>query len=258
MPSPVSDPRELQVERSRHAGGIERLHEQARVADLAPAPRAEEAAQLSLRRPPALGGLLLERAKGAQLALRVDDLLDRVDAERADQLVLEVGDAAAGLWAEPRALEAAAEIVFLARVAQAGERDVEAARAEALQLARDRLGAADRHHAHTLRGEIAAASAGERLDGRLVAQSFDEHDGTQLHDRIFAKPRARPASAAVRPFGALRPDSPTRSFRGLLHVRVRAARGRAGPSPQDGPPPSVISFAGFLSFQGVGASGGPS
>src|SRR6478609_3497820 len=195
----LSDPRQQQIERTRHAGRVERLDEQARVADLPAAARAEEAAELRLRRASALGRLLLQRAEGPQLALRVYDPLDRLEPEGADQLVLEVVDAdeealpleagAAGPRAEAGALEAAPEVLLLAGVAQPGEFDVQAARPEPLQLARDRLGAADRHDADPLGRQVAAAAPGERLDGCLVAQPLHQDDAAQLHCRIFAERR---------------------------------------------------------------------
>src|SRR5262249_1359330 len=125
------------VERSRHAHGVERLDEVARVARLAAAAAAHEPAQLLVHRPAPPLGLLLQRAEGAEIPFRLDDALDRVDPECADQLVLEVGLAdveaerlhvrARQRRAEAGALEAAAEVALLAGVAESGEREIETA-----------------------------------------------------------------------------------------------------------------------------------
>jgi hypothetical protein len=40
----------------------------------------------------------------------------------------------------------------------------------------DRLRAADRHDRHALRGQVAPASRGERLERHLVAHALDEHE----------------------------------------------------------------------------------
>ena len=58
------------VERARHLGKVERLHEQPRVADLA---IGHEAAELLLERASPVCLLLLVRAERAQLALGIDD-----------------------------------------------------------------------------------------------------------------------------------------------------------------------------------------
>ena len=82
--------REHQVERPRHLGEIERLDEEARVADLPPAAAAHEAPKLLLGRPSLPRRLLLEGAEGAKLAVSVDDSFHRGGTESADQLVLQV------------------------------------------------------------------------------------------------------------------------------------------------------------------------
>ena len=53
---------------------IERVDEETRVADLPAAAAAHEAPELLLGRPASPSRLLLERAEGAEVALRVDDL----------------------------------------------------------------------------------------------------------------------------------------------------------------------------------------
>src|SRR5262249_59071819 len=129
--------------------GIERFHQQARVADLPPVGAAHEAAQLSLDPPAAPGRLLLERAERPEVALRLEHSLDRRGTERADQLVLEILDAnveaelrhvvASEPGTETRAFEAAAKDSLLARVAQTGEPSVRPLRAEPRPEPADRL-----------------------------------------------------------------------------------------------------------------------
>jgi carbonic anhydrase len=187
------------VERPRHLLGLERLDEQPGVADLTAAAAAHEASQLLLGGPALPGGLLLERAEGSELALRGDDLLDGGGPERADQLVLEVGDAdveaeplhlrPAELRAEAGPLEPAPELSLLGCVAEAGQPDRVSLRAVELEEPSDRLRASDRHHLDALAPEIEAASAGERFQRALVAGPFDEHDRSRasslVHDGIF-------------------------------------------------------------------------
>src|SRR5207248_11405307 len=88
-----SDVSEHEVERPRHLGELQRLDEQTRVADLPPAAAAHEAAKLLFLSPASPRGLLLERAKGPEIALSVDDPFHGGGAERANQLVLQVVDA---------------------------------------------------------------------------------------------------------------------------------------------------------------------
>jgi virginiamycin B lyase len=187
------------VERPRHLGEIERLDEQARVADLPAAAAAHEPSQLLRRRPSLPRGLLLEGAERSKLALSVDDLFHGGGAEGADQLVLEVGETreepeplhllANEAGAEARPLEAAPEVAFLSSVVETRQPEVEPLRAEPLQEPGDRLRAPDRHDRDALGGEIPAAALGERFDRALVADPFDEHDragvDTCCHLRIF-------------------------------------------------------------------------
>jgi hypothetical protein len=44
----------------------------------------------------------------------------------------------------------------------------------------DRLRTPDRHDRDALGIEVPASASGERLEGALVAEPFDEHDGTRL------------------------------------------------------------------------------
>src|SRR5581483_11649356 len=99
--------------------------EQPRIAQLAPVGAAHEAPQLRLDTPPAPGRLLLKGAERVEIAVRFEHRLDRVRAERADQLVLEVFDThmeVPPVQAGP--LEPAQEHVLLAGVAEPGNAPV--------------------------------------------------------------------------------------------------------------------------------------
>ena len=85
--------RQDRVERPRYLRQIQRLDKQPRVADLAAAAAAEEAPKLLLGRSPSPRRLPLEAPEGAEVALGFDDVFDRGDAERPDQLLFEIRDA---------------------------------------------------------------------------------------------------------------------------------------------------------------------
>jgi hypothetical protein len=82
-------------QRAGYPGEVERGGEHVAVADLPARAGAQEAPQLLFAGPGPLGGLLDEGAERAEFALLPDQLLGRRDTERADQLVFQVGDAAA-------------------------------------------------------------------------------------------------------------------------------------------------------------------
>ena len=77
----------------RRCGLGHRLDEEAGVRDLVAAAAGEEAAQLLDQGAVALGGLVLQAPERGELALRGHHGEDRVGAEAADQLVLEVAAA---------------------------------------------------------------------------------------------------------------------------------------------------------------------
>ena len=180
--------REHAVEGPRHAGEVKRLDEHPAVVDLAPAVSAQEAPQLALDGDVPLSRLPLEGPKRSQLALGRDDLLDCRDAERADQLVLEILDA--GIEAKPlhrRSGEIGAHAGpfqrpldgdLLARVIEAREPDVEPARPEPLEEPPDGMGAADRLDSDALGREVAAEPLRKRLERVSVALPLDEDDGS--------------------------------------------------------------------------------
>jgi hypothetical protein len=207
---------------------VERLDEETLVADLSAAAAAHEAPELVLRGPALPLRLLLQRAEGAKVSVRLDDLLNRGDAESANQLLLEIGDthvetepfhvAAREVGPEPGTLERTAEVVFLTRVAETRQLHVESLGSESMQEPPDRVRTPDRHDCDALGVEVAAAALGKRFDRALVADPFDEYDGTRLlHRETVLNAR----SAIVSRCDYLR--SRCRLSR-LLHPQVRRRR----------------------------------
>ena len=150
-----------------------------------------------------------------------DDLLHDRDAERPDQLVLQVGYAheeaqslhlgSSEAVAEPGALEAAPEVALFAGVTEAGQPRVEPAGPEPLQKPADGLRAPDRNDGDALGVERSTAAPGKRLERALVARSFDQHYGTrEMTGRVHAG--SVHAGPIVRPRGR-EPRSPCRCRR---------------------------------------------
>src|SRR5215471_62744 len=181
--------RQYAVQRPGHAGEIERIYEQRRGLDLAAAVRAQEAAELLGVGPSPPGRLLLELAERFQLPRSVDDPLHRRDAERADELVLQVRDAhveaqplhvgAGERGAEAGLLQAAAEVALLSGVAEARQPEIGRGRAQATQVVPDVRGASHRHDGDALGIEVPSAAPGQRLERALVADALDEQDRPQ-------------------------------------------------------------------------------
>jgi hypothetical protein len=174
------------LERPRHARELQRVDQQPRVADLAAAVGADEAAKLCLAASSSPGRLLLERAERSELALSLDDLFHTGSTKAADQLLLQVGDAhveaerfhvgptEVGTQASP--LQTAPEVGLLAGVTQPRQSGVQAPRTEQLQEASEVAGAAHRHDGNALSGKIATTALSERLERDLVADPLNEHD----------------------------------------------------------------------------------
>ena len=172
------------LERPRHAREIQCGDEQGRVSDL---PIPHEAPNLLLVRSSVVRWLLLVGAERSKLTLRVDDLFHRGGTEGANELVLEVRFAhvepelfhggSSEVGAEAGTLESATEVALLAGVTEARQPDPQPARAETLQEASDGLRTPHRHDRDKLRLEIPTVTLGERCDGGLIAEPFDEHDG---------------------------------------------------------------------------------
>jgi hypothetical protein len=80
-------------ERSRQAGGVEGFDEVPRRADFSSRSGPEEAAELVMHRRSTVLRHRLEASEGGQLALSLEHALYGLGSQRADQLVLEIGDA---------------------------------------------------------------------------------------------------------------------------------------------------------------------
>ena len=184
--------REHSNERPRYAGRIERVDKQARVADLPAVGAAHEASQLRFDSPPSPRRLLLEGAEGSEVALRLEDGFDGGGTETADQLVFEIRDAdveAETLHlgprearAEARTFEGAPEDGLFACIAEAGDGEAGALRAEVGQKLPDAVGASDRDNPDALGSKVRAAPRRQRFEGDLVAQPFDGDDGLDSRD----------------------------------------------------------------------------
>ncbi len=184
--------REHSKEWPRYAGRIERIDKQARVADLPAVGAAHEASQLRFDSPSTPRGLLLEGAEGSEVALRLEDGFDGGVTETADQLVFEISDAdveAETLHlgprearAEARSFEGAPEDGLFACIAQSGDRYAGALSADVGQEPSDAVGASDRKNPHAFGSKVRAAARRQRLEGNLVAHSFDGDDGPDSRD----------------------------------------------------------------------------
>jgi hypothetical protein len=161
---------ENRVQRPRHLREIQRVDEQARVADLPAGAAAHEAPKLLVRGPTSPGRLLLKGAERTEVSLSFDDLFDGGGAERADQLVLEVCDAdveaesfhlgAGEVGTETGTLESTLEVALLSGVAEARQSNAQSLRTEQGQEPADRLRTPDRQHGDALGAELPAAPLG--------------------------------------------------------------------------------------------------
>jgi hypothetical protein len=119
---------------------------------------------------------------------RAEHILDRSGAEGADQLVLEVRDAheeaqpfkirARQARSKAGPLQGPLEVALLCHVTEACDLEVEAPRAVPIEVAADGLRTADRKDGNSLGFEVPSVALGQRLDGELIADSFDQHDRT--------------------------------------------------------------------------------
>jgi hypothetical protein len=176
----------------RYARRIERVDEQARVTDLPAVGAPHEASQLRFDSPPAPRGLLLEGAEGSEVALGVDDGFDGGGAETADQLVFQIRDADVEAEAfhlgprearaETRIFKSAPEDGLFACIAQSGDREAGALGSEVCEELSDAVGTADRKDPHALGSKVRTAARRQRLEGDLVAHSFDGDDGLDSRD----------------------------------------------------------------------------
>jgi hypothetical protein len=216
-----SDMSQYEVERSRHLGEIKCLDEQTCVSDLPAAAAAHETPKLLLRASSLPRRLLLESAEGSKVSLVIDDLFHRGGTERADQLVLQVVDAhvetesfqagASEAGTETGPLESALEVALLCGVTETRQPDVRPLRPVQIEEPSDGLRTTNGDDRNALGAKVPTAALGERFDGNLVADPFNEHDRMRIdapvHLRIFtARPRdARGARSAPSRFSARRP-----------------------------------------------------
>jgi len=174
------------VERPRDAFEIERLHEQAGVADLAASAAAHEPPKLLLGGAVAPRRHLLERSKPAEVVVSVEDLFDARRAERTDQLLLEIRDAdvepevlqvgARELGAETGALERLSEDPLLGGIAKTREARAILLCNELLEERPDAMCASEALDPNARGRKVQAAPLGERFDCDLVTLPFDDHD----------------------------------------------------------------------------------
>ena len=116
----------------------------------------------------------------------LDDLHDGVDAERPDQLVLEVGLAdvepdplhprPCQIGAETGALQPAPEQALLGGVAQPGQPEVQTGRSDHRQETSDVGGSADRHDGDAFLVEAPSPAPGEGFQRHLVTDALGEND----------------------------------------------------------------------------------
>jgi hypothetical protein len=183
----ASKVREQSVQRRWHPVEIERVDEEAPVSDLAAAARPQEASELLFVGPSSPRRLPLEGAERVELILGVEDAFHGANAERADQLVLEILDAheepeplhvcPSEVGAQSRPLETESEAVFLVGVIETRHYAVSSTRSEPVQNGLYAARTPHWHDRYAFRREITAAPLGKRLDCSLITDSLDEHDG---------------------------------------------------------------------------------
>src|SRR5580704_2156611 len=233
----ASDGAEQGVERLRYPVEADRLGQQAGVAQLALRARAEEAAQLRrlVLSPP--GRLPLKGAERVEVPVRGEHLRHPCGPGGADELVLQVlGTDEEARWIQASRGQAAPDDVRFARVAEPREPCAGPLGAEPPQVAGDAVGAADRQHHDALGRQVPAAPPGEGLDGDLVADPLDEHDGAgrvrprQRHSGCLGGGRGPGHIAGEQTLAVVRPHRPhcypwppagaTRYFREIRGVSV--------------------------------------
>jgi len=187
------------VERPGDAVEIERIDEQARVPDLAPSTAAHETPELLFYGAAAPCRHLLEGPKPVEIVIGPKDLLDPRRAERAYQLLLQIGDAheeaeplhvrARELGAEAGALEGSTKDMLLTGIAET--RDPRAIRSgpEPLEKGSDSVRASEYGDADARIREVDVATLGQRFDCGLVAHAFDDD-----HHALFGFVGSRPAA----------------------------------------------------------------
>ena len=166
---------------------VERLDEVPGVPDLALSAAAQEPVKLLLDGTVAPRRHLLELPKPVEIVVRPKDLRDPRRAERAYQLLLQVGLAyeeaeplhvrARELVAKTSALEGSTKHALLAGIAQAREARTLSSTPELLEKGSDAVRASESNDADAHGRKVNAAPLGERFDCDLVTFTFDDHDG---------------------------------------------------------------------------------
>ena len=191
------------VERPRDALEIERVHEQAGVADLAPCAAAHEPPQLLLGGANAPRRHLLECPEPVEIVVGPKDFLDPRRTKRAYQLLLQVGLAyeeaeplhvrARELVAKTSALEGSTKHARFAGIAQAREPRTLSSTPELLEKGSNAVRASKSNDSDARGRKVKAAPLGERFDCDLVTFTFDDHDGAYFGPvgRHIMRKRAR-------------------------------------------------------------------
>ena len=174
------------------------------------------------------GELLLEGAERPELALRLDQVLDDVGAERADELVLQVRHAheeaeclhvgASEISAEAGALERTLEVALLRFVAEAREPDAETRATEPIESSSDGLRAPDGDDGDALCLKVSVASPRESLEREPVADAFDEDDRL----RAMRRRRAHPAATRMRAATLFQLQRSTAARRAAVRIASRS------------------------------------
>jgi hypothetical protein len=178
------------VERRGNMVEVERLDEEPGIQDLAPSAAAQEPVELLFAGAIAPRRHLLQRPKTVQIVVGPKDLLDPRRTERADQLLLQVGDAheeAEPLHvrtrepgAEAGALEGSTKHVLLTGIAEPCEPQAIPAGAELLEELPDAMCASEALDPNARGCKVDTAPLGEGLDCHLVTLPFDDHHGAQF------------------------------------------------------------------------------
>jgi hypothetical protein len=171
----------------RQVTEVDRVGEQAAVAELALRSRAKETACLRLLGFPSPRGLPLHSPERPEVAVSGEEFLYQCAASRPDELFLQVGVAdvkthALQVCACPERTEAGRRQAtpndaLFRGVTQAGEPYPGAPRPEPPRVPGESVRAAGRDDRYALRAEVQAAAAGHRLHGNLVADPLDQDDG---------------------------------------------------------------------------------
>lgn len=181
---------ENSVEWSRDAVEIERVDEDAGVADLAAPAAAHEPAQLFLDGTATPRRHLLEGPEAMEITVAAQDVFDGYRTERANQLILQIRDAheeaepfhcrAREIRAETGALERSPKDPLLACIVEAREPESISWSTELGQEASDAVRASKPNNLDAGRREVDLASPGQCFDRDLVARAFNNHKRAHL------------------------------------------------------------------------------